>query len=67
MPGALIAGLIAGIAVGWNASQAWGAHGEVKSSKAKIPRYRKARLRSGVMTAVTVLLVVAVLANLGHR
>ncbi len=39
----------AGCALGWFANRTIAAHGDVKSTKRKIPGYRKARHRSGVV------------------
>jgi hypothetical protein len=44
--------LASGFALGWYANRAYAAHGDVKSTKAKIPGYRKSRHRNGVITAV---------------
>lgn len=38
-----------GCALGWYANRTIAAHGDVKSTKRKIPGYRKARHRSGVV------------------
>ncbi len=43
--------LAAGFALGWYANRAYSAHGDVKSTKAKIPGYRKNRYKNGVVTA----------------
>jgi hypothetical protein len=52
--------LAAGFALGWYANRAYAAHGDVKSTKAKIPGYRKSRHRNSVITALLAF-VVAVL------
>ena len=44
--------LAAGFSLGWYANRAYAAHGDVKSTKAKIPGFRKNRYKNGVVTAV---------------
>jgi hypothetical protein len=44
--------LAAGFALGWYANRAYASHGDVKSTKAKIPGYRKSRHKNGVITAL---------------
>jgi hypothetical protein len=41
----------AGFALGWYANRAYAAHGDVKSTKKKIPGFRKSRHRNGLITA----------------
>lgn len=41
-----------GFALGWYANRSIAAHGDVKSTKKKIPGYRKARHRSGVVALI---------------
>ena len=54
----------AGCALGWYANRAIAAHGDVKSTKRKIPGYRKARHRSGVVAIILAFVVVVVVFDL---
>jgi hypothetical protein len=57
----------AGFALGWYANRAYAAHGDVKSTKAKIPGYRKSRHRNGLITVFLAFVIgVAVLGLLQH-
>jgi hypothetical protein len=42
--------LAAGCALGWYANRAYASHGDVKSTKKKIPGYRKSRHRNSIIT-----------------
>ena len=44
--------LAAGGLLGWHANKSVASHGDVKATKAKIPRYRRSRHRSGVITFI---------------
>jgi hypothetical protein len=50
--GLVLTFLAAGFALGWFANRSYAAHGDVKSTKAKIPGYRKARHRNGIITII---------------
>ena len=52
--------LAAGCALGWYANRSFASHGDVKSTKAKIPGYRKSRQRNGLITIVLALVIVVV-------
>jgi len=52
--------LAAGSALGWYANRSFASHGDVKSTKAKIPGYRKSRQRNGMITIVLALVIVIV-------
>jgi len=54
----------AGCALGWYANRAFASHGDVKSTKAKIPGYRKSRHHNGVITIVLALVIVVVVFDL---
>ncbi len=49
--------LAAGSTLGWYASRAIASHGDVKSTKAKLPGYRKSRHRNGVKTIILGLVI----------
>jgi ABC-type Fe3+ transport system permease subunit len=44
--------LAAGCALGWYANRSYAAHGDVKSTKRKLPGYRRTRHRSGVVALI---------------
>ncbi|HVB41211.1 MAG TPA: hypothetical protein VNF47_00725 [Streptosporangiaceae bacterium] len=50
--GLILVFLGAGFALGWNANRSYAAHGDVKSTKKKIPGYRRTRHRNGVITII---------------
>lgn len=56
----------AGFALGWYANRAIAAHGDVKSTKAKIPGYRKSRHRNGLITILLAFLIGFVVLGLLH-
>lgn len=58
--GLVIIFLGAGMALGWYANRAYASHGDVKSTKAKIPGYRKSRHRNGVITAILAVVIAIV-------
>lgn len=50
--GLVLTFLGAGCALGWYANRSYAAHGDVKSTKGKLPRYRRTRHHSGVITLI---------------
>ena len=64
--GLILVFLAAGFTLGWHANRAYAAHGDVKSTKAKIPGYRRARQRSGFITAILVFVIGFVVLGLLH-
>ena len=56
--------LAVGCALGWFANRAYASHGDVKSTKAKLPGYRKSRHRNGVITIIMVLVMSVVVFDL---
>ena len=65
--GLVLITLCAGFALGWYANRAYAAHGDVKSTKAKIPGYRKNRHRNGFITLLLAVGIgVVVLGMLQH-
>lgn len=58
--------LAAGCALGWFTNRSIAAHGDVKSTKRKIPGYRKARHRSGVVAIILAFVIILVVFDLIH-
>lgn len=58
--GAAILVLAVGITAGWFASQAHAAHDGLKSTRKRLPGYRRTRVRSGLIALV--LLAIALIA-----
>jgi hypothetical protein len=58
--------LFAGSVIGWHARRAYGAHGDMKVSKARVPTFRKVR-NKGILQAVVlaILLLVVIRAVAG--
>ncbi|HEY7142975.1 MAG TPA: hypothetical protein VH637_01910 [Streptosporangiaceae bacterium] len=58
--------LAVGCFLGWHASRAHAAHGDIKTVRRRIPGYRKTRLRSGLIAVgliITSLVIVHDLIN----
>ena len=64
--GLVLITLCAGFALGWYANRAYAAHGDVKSTKAKIPGYRKNRHRNGFITILLAFGIGVVVLGLLH-
>ena len=47
----------AGCALGWYANSSYAAHGDVKSTKRKIPGYRRARHHNGVVALILAFII----------
>jgi hypothetical protein len=58
--------LLAGCALGWYANRAYASHGDVKSTKAKIPGYRKSRQHNGIITIILFLVLAVIVFDLIH-
>ncbi|HEX9032323.1 MAG TPA: hypothetical protein VF834_10800 [Streptosporangiaceae bacterium] len=58
--------LVAGCALGWFASRSFAAHGDVKSTKKKIPGYRKSRHHNGIITIILAFVIGVVVFDLIH-
>lgn len=56
--------LSAGCALGWYASRAFAAHGDVKSTKKKLPGFRKSRHRNGIISFILAFVICVVVFNL---
>ncbi|HXP19194.1 MAG TPA: hypothetical protein VN840_06065 [Streptosporangiaceae bacterium] len=52
--------LAAGCALGWYANRAYAAHGDVKSTKRKIPGFRKSRHRNSIITFILAFVICVV-------
>jgi len=64
--GLLLVFLAAGCVLGWFTNRSVAAHGDVKSTKAKLPGYRKARHRNGVLAMILALVIGVVVFDLIH-
>jgi hypothetical protein len=56
--------LAAGCTLGWYANRAYAAHGDVKSTKRKIPGFRKSRHRNGIITFILAFVICVVVFDL---
>ena len=54
----------AGCVLGWYANRSIAAHGDVKSTKKKIPGYRKARHRNGIVAMILAFVIIVVVFDL---
>jgi hypothetical protein len=45
-----LAVLVVGALMGWHANRAHAAHGDLRTTRRRLPGYRKTRLRSGLLT-----------------
>jgi len=58
--------LAAGCALGWFGNRSLSAHGDVKSTKAKLPGYRKTRHRTGIVALILAFVIGVVVFNVIH-
>ncbi len=58
--------LAAGCVLGWFANRSVAAHGDVKSTKKKIPGYRKSRHYNGVVALILAFVIGIVVFDLIH-
>lgn len=58
--------LAAGAALGWFGNRSVAAHGDVKSTRAKLPGYRKTRHRTGIVALILAFVIGVVLFNVIH-
>ena len=56
--------LAGGSTLGWYANRAYAAHGDVKSTKRKVPGYRKSRHRNGIITVILAFVICVVVYDL---
>ncbi len=67
MPGVLlivIAFLAVGCMLGWHAQRARSAHGDVRTTKGRLPGFRKTRMRSGLYIVVLIGITLLVMSAL---
>jgi hypothetical protein len=64
--GLMLIFLGAGFALGWYANRSILAHGDVKSTKNKLPGYRKARHRNGIAALILAFVIGVVVFDLIH-
>jgi hypothetical protein len=65
--GAAILVLVVGVAVGWFASQAHAAHDGLKSTRKRLPGYRRTRVRSGMIALALLAIALIALKDLAHH
>lgn len=65
--GYLIAVLFVGAIVGWNARTARGANADLKVHKARIPAFKRVRMRSGLISLALLVLTLLAVRDLMHR
>lgn len=58
--------LAAGFSLGWYANRSIAAHGDVKSTKGKLPGYRKTRHRTGIVAMILALVIGVVVFDIIH-
>ena len=66
-PGVLVivvAFLAVGCMLGWHAQRAKSAHGDVRSTKGRLPGFRKTRIRSGLYVFFLIVIVVLIMSAL---
>lgn len=56
--------LIVGCILGWHANQAQAAHGDVKTTKGRLPGFRRTRMRSGLITLIVGVVVLLIIFDL---
>jgi hypothetical protein len=60
----LVAFLAVGCMLGWHAQRARSAHGDVKTTKGRLPGFRKTRMRSGLYMFALIAVAVLILSAL---
>jgi hypothetical protein len=60
----LVAFLAVGCMLGWHAQRAKAAHGDVRSTKGRLPGFRKERIRSGLYVFILIAIAVLIMAAL---
>jgi hypothetical protein len=58
--------LVAGCTLGWFANRSVAAHGDVKSTKRKLPGYRKTRHRNGIVALILAFVIAFAVLDLIH-
>jgi hypothetical protein len=64
--GLVLVFLAAGCFLGWFANRSVSAHGDVKSTKKKIPGYRKSRHHNGIVALILAFVIGIVVFDLIH-
>ncbi len=59
--------LIVGCILGWHANQAQAAHGDVKTTRSRLPGFRRTRMRSGLIAIGVVVVMVLLVAGMIGR
>jgi uncharacterized membrane protein len=65
--GLAIVVLMVGITAGWYANRAHAAHGDVKSTRGRIPGYRRTRARSGLIAVALLAIALFALKDLAQH
>jgi hypothetical protein len=60
----LVAFLAVGCMLGWHAQRAKSAHGDVQSTKGRLPGFRKTRIRSGLYVFILIAIAVLIMSAL---
>lgn len=55
--------LIVGCLLGWHANRAHAAHGDVRTTRGRLPGFRKTRTRSGLITIILAVVVLLILSD----
>jgi phosphotransferase system glucose/maltose/N-acetylglucosamine-specific IIC component len=59
--------LVVGTLIGWHANRAHAAHGDLRTTRKRLPGYRKTRLRSGILAIVMFFVALMMIRGLiGH-
>jgi hypothetical protein len=58
--------LVAGCTLGWFANRSVAAHADVKSTKRKLPGYRKTRHRNGIVALILAFVIAFAVLDLIH-
>jgi ABC-type Fe3+ transport system permease subunit len=59
--------LVVGALMGWHANRAHAAHGDLRTTRGRLPGYRRTRLRSGLFAVGMLVVALFVIRDLIHR
>jgi ABC-type Fe3+ transport system permease subunit len=59
--------LIVGALMGWHANRAHAAHGDLRTTRGRLPGYRRTRLRSGLFAIAMLIVALFVIRDLFNR
>lgn len=59
--------LVVGALMGWHANRAHAAHGDLRTTRGRLPGYRRTRLRSGLFAVAMLVVAMFVIRDLIHR